>query len=69
MVVGHAVGDDRDLAAIEEPLAKTVVLLDSLKCLGPATGTAEGADAISEQDAPEPPDDLAVIVTAVDDVA
>jgi hypothetical protein len=59
VVVGCAVGDDRDLAAIEEPVAKTVVLFGSVECLGPATGTAEGADAIGEQDGPEPPDDFA----------
>jgi len=36
VVVGGEVDQDRDLAAVEEPVADAVVLLDVMECVGPS---------------------------------
>jgi len=52
MVAGRVVGDDRDLASVEEALADAVVIADMLEGLGPLSCLGEGPCAVYEKHGP-----------------
>ena len=43
-----------DLAPVKEPLPDAVVLLRLAQCVGPSACLAQGAEAVGEQDSPQP---------------
>jgi hypothetical protein len=52
VVASHVVGDDRDLASVEEALADAVVVADMLEGLGPLSCPGEGSCAVCEEHGP-----------------
>ena len=52
MIVGHVVGDDRDLASVEKALADAVMVADMLEGLGPLSCLGEGPCAVCEEHGP-----------------
>ena len=52
VVAGRVVGDDRDLASVEEALADAVVVVDMLEGLSPLSCLGEGSYAVCEEHGP-----------------